>query len=146
MLMSNLLAGAAVILAAVFVIMGLRPAVIVALALPLVVALVILGWHVTGGAIHQMSIFGLIIALGLLIDNAIVVTDEITSAKAKGLNALDAVRYGVRHRRTAAPCWSAGSRCTPRSPRSSPKQERRKPSSCSRSPNLRAFSGAVRGF
>jgi multidrug efflux pump subunit AcrB len=97
LLMENLLAGAAVILAAVFVIMGLRPAVIVALALPLVVALVVLGWYVTGGAIHQMSIFGLIIALGLLIDNAIVVTDEITAAKAKGLNAIDAVRYGVRH-------------------------------------------------
>jgi multidrug efflux pump subunit AcrB len=97
MLMANLIAGASVILAVVFIIMGFRPAVIVALALPLVVAIVVLGWHATSGAIHQMSIFGLIIALGLLIDNAIVVTDEITAAKAKGLNALDAVRYGVRH-------------------------------------------------
>jgi multidrug efflux pump subunit AcrB len=96
-LMANLLAGAAVILAAAFLIMGLRPAIVIALALPLVVATVALGWQVTGGAIHQMSIFGLIIALGLLIDNAIVVTDEITAAKARGLSPLDAVRSGVRH-------------------------------------------------
>ena len=92
-----------VILLAVFIIMGLRPAIIIALALPLVVATVLFGWHMSGapggggGAIHQMSIFGLIIALGLLIDNAIVVTDEITAAKAKGMAPLDAVRYSVHH-------------------------------------------------
>lgn len=96
-LVGNLLAGAGVILAAVFIIMGARPAIIVAMALPLVVAMVVLGWYVTGGAIHQMSIFGLIIALGLLIDNAIVVTDEVTSAKAKGRSPLDAVGHAVRH-------------------------------------------------
>jgi multidrug efflux pump subunit AcrB len=97
MLMENLLAGAAVILAAAFLIMGLRPAIVIALALPLVVATVALGWQVTGVAIHQMSVFGLIIALGLLIDNAIIVTDEVTAAKARGLSALDAVRHSVRH-------------------------------------------------
>jgi multidrug efflux pump len=96
-LIETLFAGAMVILAAVFVIMGFRPAVIVAIALPLVVALVIVGWQVTGAAIHQMSIFGLIIALGLLIDNAIVVTDEVTAAKARGKTALEAVGSSVHH-------------------------------------------------
>ncbi|MEM9084096.1 MAG: efflux RND transporter permease subunit, partial [Planctomycetota bacterium] len=96
-LIENLLAGAGVILLAVFVIMGIRPAIIVALALPLVVATVILGWYVTGEAIHQMSIFGMIIALGLLIDNAIVVTDDVTAAKARGMSALQAVGHTVRH-------------------------------------------------
>lgn len=96
-LMANLLGGAAVILAAVFIIMGWRPAIIISLALPLSVAVVAFGWQMTGAAIHQMSIFGLIIALGLLIDNAIVVTDEITIVMAKGLSPLDAVRHGVRH-------------------------------------------------
>lgn len=96
-LIDNLLAGAAVILLAVFVIMGLRPAVIVATALPLVVAAVLIGWYITGTAIHQMSIFGLIIALGLLIDNAIVVTDEVTAAKARGLPPAVAVGQAVKH-------------------------------------------------
>lgn len=94
-LTANLLAGAGVILAAVLVIMGLRPALIVAMALPLVVSIVFFGWQMTGGAVHQMSVFGLIIALGLLIDNAIVVTDEVTARKAEGLSSLEAVRGSV---------------------------------------------------
>lgn len=96
-LIANLLAGAGVILLAVFVIMGWRPAIIVAAALPLVVSLVTIGWMVTGTAVHQMSIFGLIIALGLLIDNAIVMTDEVTAYKAKGMSAIEAVGGAVRH-------------------------------------------------
>lgn len=97
MLLENLLAGAGVILVCIFVIMGARPAFVVGMALPLVVSLVLLGWSITGGAIHQMSVFGLIIALGLLIDNAIVVTDEVTSARAAGTPPLEAVRKAVHH-------------------------------------------------
>ena len=48
-----------------------------------------------GGALHQMSIFGMIIALGLLIDNAIVVTDEVEPA-AEG-RAARRVGDAVRH-------------------------------------------------
>ncbi|MEO0588267.1 MAG: efflux RND transporter permease subunit, partial [Planctomycetota bacterium] len=96
-LIANLLAGAGVIVLAVMVIMGFRSALIVATALPLVVALVMFGWLMIGEAVHQMSIFGLIIALGLLIDNAIVMTDEVTARKARGAGALEAVGQSVRH-------------------------------------------------
>ena len=94
-LVENLLAGAGVIMLAVFVIMGLRPAIVVATALPLVVAIVVFGWQVTGGAVHQMSVFGLIIALGLLIDNAIVMTDEVTALRAAGESPIGAVGKAV---------------------------------------------------
>ncbi|MCG8403773.1 MAG: efflux RND transporter permease subunit [Phycisphaerales bacterium] len=96
-LAENLLAGSGVILLAVFFIMGLRPAIIVSAALPLVVAMVMFGWQLTGGAIHQMSIYGMIVALGLLIDNAIVMTDEVTAYKARGHAPIDAVAKAVRH-------------------------------------------------
>ncbi|MEM8993183.1 MAG: efflux RND transporter permease subunit [Acidobacteriota bacterium] len=96
-LTQNLLAGAAVVMAVILVLMGWRLALIVGLALPLVVSSVFLGWQVTGNAMHQMSIFGLIIALGLLIDNAIVVGDEVAKEKAAGQSALDAVGRAVRH-------------------------------------------------
>ena len=96
-LVANLLAGAGVIILAVFVIMGLRSALIVCAALPLTVALVLFAWQLLGVPIHQMSVFGLIIALGLLIDNAIVMTDEVFARKAKGEAALDAVGHAVRH-------------------------------------------------
>jgi multidrug efflux pump subunit AcrB len=95
-LVANLAAGAGVILLCVFAIMGLRPAVIVATALPLVVSLVLVGWQVFGVGMHQMSIFGLIIALGLLIDNAIVMTDEVNVLRARGLSPTQAVAGAVR--------------------------------------------------
>ncbi len=96
-LVSNLVAGAAVVLAVVFVMMGWRLALVVGAILPLVTAMVLLGWQVTGNAIHQMSVFGMIIALGLLIDNAIVVADEVARHKKDGLSALEAVEKAVRH-------------------------------------------------
>jgi len=73
----NLLAGAIVITFVIWLVMGLRQAVIVASALPMVVSVALFGIQMSGNSLHQMSIFGMIIALGLLIDNAIVVTDEV---------------------------------------------------------------------
>ncbi|MCZ6830836.1 MAG: efflux RND transporter permease subunit [Gammaproteobacteria bacterium] len=96
-LVGNLVAGAAVVMAVIFVMMGWRLALVVGSALPLVVALVMLGWQVSGNAIHQMSVYGMIIALGLLIDNAIVVADEVARRKSEGLSAVEAVEKAVRH-------------------------------------------------
>ena len=47
--------------------------------------------------IHQMSVTGLIIALGLLIDNAIVIVDEVRSRIWDGLSRSQAIRDAVRH-------------------------------------------------
>ena len=96
-LTGNLLAGAAVVMTVVFLMMGWRLALIVGLALPLVIAAVLFGLQIGGNAIHQMSIFGMIIALGLLIDNAIVMADEVARNKAKGKPPLQAVDAAVRH-------------------------------------------------
>ncbi|MEM8962690.1 MAG: efflux RND transporter permease subunit [Acidobacteriota bacterium] len=104
-LSGNLLAGAGVVMVVIFILMGWRLALIVGLALPLVVSSVFLGWQVTGNAMHQMSIFGLIIALGLLIDNAIVVGDEVAKEKAAGHSSLEAVDRAVRH--LAVPLFSS---------------------------------------
>lgn len=96
-LAENLLAGVVVVVLAVLVTMGLRSALIVGVALPLVVSIVLFGWSVSGAVVHQISVFGLIIALGLLIDNAIVVTDEVRAGKARGMGAADAVHHAVAH-------------------------------------------------
>jgi multidrug efflux pump len=94
---SNLLAGAGVVFAVVFLMMGWRQALIVGLALPLVTGLVLFTMQLVGIPLHQMSIFGLIIALGLLIDNAIVITDEVSTRIARGLPRVQAVDEAVRH-------------------------------------------------
>ena len=93
----NLVAGAGVILLVVLLTMGLRAAVVVGAALPLSAALTLFGLDLAGVQIHQMSIFGLIIAVGLLIDNAVVMTDEVRQQRALGLAPDDAASAAVAY-------------------------------------------------
>jgi multidrug efflux pump subunit AcrB len=93
----NLLLGAVVVVVVVLVTMGWRSALITGSALPLTAAAVLFLVSASGGAIHQMSIFGMIIALGLLIDNAIVTTDEIRARMVRGEAPSEAVGGAVRH-------------------------------------------------
>ncbi len=61
--------------------LGLREAIVVIIAIPLSF-LIAIGWlDFAGFGLQQMSIVGLIIALGLLVDNAIVVTESIHREK-----------------------------------------------------------------
>ena len=76
-LSNNLLMGCAVVMLVILLFMGFRASWIVGLALPLCAAFALFCLNFYNEQIHQMSIFGMIIAIGLLIDNAIVITDEI---------------------------------------------------------------------
>ncbi|MEM6471644.1 MAG: efflux RND transporter permease subunit, partial [Planctomycetota bacterium] len=93
----NLLIGAIGVMLVVWFLMGLRSAVVVALSLPLSALSVLFGLRVLEIPIHQMSVTGMIIALGLLIDNAIVAVDEVSAAIRSGKNRIEAVREMVRH-------------------------------------------------
>lgn len=76
-LIGNLILGALLVVAVTLVTMGWRSALVVGAALP-ITSLAVFGWmSILGVPIHQMSVTGLIIALGLLIDNAIIAVDEI---------------------------------------------------------------------
>jgi multidrug efflux pump subunit AcrB len=96
-LAGNLIAGAAVVVLVVWLSMGWRPALIVGSALPLSASLSLFGLTFFGEQIHQMSIFGMIIAIGLLIDNAIVMTDQVVSRRRAGIAPLVAVTQSIRH-------------------------------------------------
>lgn len=96
-LSGNLLAGAALVMLVVFVGMGWRAAIIVGSSLPLSASLAVFGLSVAGQQIHQMSIFGMIIAIGLLIDNAIVMTDEVKKKLDLGEERTAAVRKALSH-------------------------------------------------
>ncbi|MEM9009169.1 MAG: efflux RND transporter permease subunit, partial [Cyanobacteria bacterium P01_F01_bin.86] len=96
-LIMNLLFGAALVVLVALVGMGWRSALVVGLALPLTV-FAVLGWMTLFGVpIHQMSVTGLIIALGLLIDNAVVVVDEIQVEMQHGEQPLQAVMKTVKY-------------------------------------------------
>ncbi|MGB7445289.1 MAG: efflux RND transporter permease subunit [Coleofasciculaceae cyanobacterium] len=94
-LLSNLLFGAVLVVAVALVGMGWRSSLVVGAALPLTV-FAVFGWmSLFGVPIHQMSVTGLIIALGLLIDNAVVVVDEIQVEMQAGIKPLQAVTKTV---------------------------------------------------
>lgn len=75
---ANLLQGAAFVLLITCLMMGLRPALLVGLALPLSCLMVLAGLGFLGIPLHQISITGLIVALGLLIDTAIITVHDVT--------------------------------------------------------------------
>ena len=93
----NLLAGALVVVVVIFFVMGWRSSIVVASALPLTAAIALFGTALTGGALHQISIFGMVVALGLLIDNAIVVVDEVRKHLDRGDAPAEAVSGAVHH-------------------------------------------------
>ncbi len=93
----NLLFGGLAVLVVMFFMMGWRSALIVGLALPLSSLMVLTGLRVLGIPIQQMSVTGLIIALGLLIDNAIVTVDEVRHRLQEGAPPGDAVAQTAKH-------------------------------------------------
>ncbi len=93
----NLIAGALVVILVVLVGMGWRAALIVGAALPLSAGAALFGLTFFGQQIHQMTIFGMIIAIGLLIDNAIVITEEVRKQLCAGLAPKAAVAAAVGH-------------------------------------------------
>ncbi|HSN82881.1 MAG TPA: efflux RND transporter permease subunit [Polyangiales bacterium] len=93
----NLLTGFAIVVAVLFITLGVRSALIVSLTLPLVSLAAIFVLRLLGVPIHQMSVTGLIVALGLLVDNAIVMTDAIRAKRLQGVPAAEAVRASLAH-------------------------------------------------
>ncbi|PSB09781.1 acriflavine resistance protein B, partial [Pleurocapsa sp. CCALA 161] len=92
----NFLFGAALVFGITVVMMGWRSGLIVGTALPLSV-LMVLGWmNWFNIPLHQMSITGLIIALGILIDNAIIMVDEVQNQLRQSTQAKTAITNSVK--------------------------------------------------
>lgn len=92
----NMMIGVALVVGVLFVTMGWRSALVVAAMLPLTGLLSLTILEKLGVTIHQMSVTGLIVALGLLVDAAIVTTDEIRRRLVGGAPRLAAVGGAVR--------------------------------------------------
>ncbi|WP_306148209.1 MULTISPECIES: efflux RND transporter permease subunit [unclassified Roseibium] len=93
---ANIAIGMALVIGVLLVTMGLRSAVIVAMVLPVVTLASFATMSMIDLPLHQMSLTGLIVALGLLVDAGIVMTDEIGQALARGEERREAVRKAVR--------------------------------------------------
>lgn len=92
----NIAIGMGLVVIVLLVTMGLRSALIVALVLPVVTLASFATMSMIGLPLHQMSLTGMIVALGLLVDAGIVMTDEIGQALAAGATRREAVGKAVR--------------------------------------------------
>jgi multidrug efflux pump subunit AcrB len=95
----NLVSGSLLVIAVSLVLLGWKSALLVGAALPLSALTVFGVMNVLGVPLHQMSVTGIIIALGLLIDNAIIVVDEVQNRLRAGAETAAAVGGTVQHLR-----------------------------------------------
>ena len=96
-LLLNLVLGGGLVFLVTFLMMGWRSALIIGTSLPLSI-LMVFGWmNVMGIPLHQMSITGLIVALGILIDNAIVMVNEVNNHLRNGFKGKDAIANSINH-------------------------------------------------
>jgi multidrug efflux pump subunit AcrB len=93
----SLLMGLVLVVAILFLTMGWRSALTVGLAIPATTLLTLALFKPLGMEIHQMSIIGIIVALGLMVDNAIVMTNALRERFLQGDSALAATRDALRH-------------------------------------------------
>ncbi|WP_114325292.1 efflux RND transporter permease subunit [Candidatus Colwellia aromaticivorans] len=96
-LVDNIALGFILISTVLLVTLGWRSAAIVAASLPLTVLFTLSVMNFYGIPIHQMSVTGLVVALGIMVDNAIVMTDTIQTKRQEGMNRLDSVSFAVKH-------------------------------------------------
>ena len=96
-LLQNLLIGTVAVVLVVLALMGWRSMLVVGVSLPLSALIVITGMRTMSIPIHQMSVTGLIVALGLLIDNAIIIVEEVRNRIASGELPQQSISKSVGH-------------------------------------------------
>jgi HAE1 family hydrophobic/amphiphilic exporter-1 len=84
------------VLLVLLIAIGAREAIVAALSIPLSFVIAFLGMWATGNSINFISLFALIIAIGILVDSAIVVVEAIHTNREKGLDKLAAARKALR--------------------------------------------------
>jgi len=91
--MRSLLEAVAIVLAVSFVSLGLRTGLVVALTIPLVLAATFLAMHWFGIDLHRISTGALIIALGLLVDDAMIAVEMMARKLEEGYDRLKAATF-----------------------------------------------------
>lgn len=82
-----------IVLVVSFLSLGVRSGIVVALCIPLVIAGIFVGMQIMGIDLHKVSLGALIIALGLLVDDAIIAVEMMTVKLEQGWNRFDAACY-----------------------------------------------------
>jgi len=89
--------GLAILLVAITLLpLGFRASLIVMISIPLSLAIGLIALNLFGYSLNQLSIVGLVVALGLLVDDSIVVVENIERWLREGHSRMDAILKGTK--------------------------------------------------
>jgi multidrug efflux pump len=92
---NSIISGVILVVLVLLFFLGIRNAMFVGIAIPLSMLLGILLLSLMGYTLNMVVLFSLILALGMLVDNAIVVVENIYRYMQNGYSSIDAARYGA---------------------------------------------------
>jgi multidrug efflux pump subunit AcrB len=92
---NSIISGVILVVLVLLFFLGLRNAMFVGLAIPLSMLTAILILNLAGVTMNIVVLFALILALGLLVDNAIVVVENIYRYMQEGYHSWDAAKFGA---------------------------------------------------
>ena len=93
---NNILSGVVLVVVVLFFAMGLRNALFVGVAIPLSMLLTFVVVQLAGMTLNMMVLFSLVLAVGMLVDNSIVVIDNIFRHLNEGKGIVEAAIVGSR--------------------------------------------------
>lgn len=89
----TLMEAVAIVLAVSFLSLGWRPGIVVAIAIPLVLAIVFVVMELAGISLQRISLGALIIALGLLVDDAMIAVEMMIKKLEEGADKVSAATF-----------------------------------------------------
>jgi len=92
---NNIISGVILVALVLMFFLGLRNAMFVGIAIPLSMLMGILLVSAMGFSLNMMVLFSLILALGMLVDNGIVVVENVYRLMSEGYSSDDAAKFGV---------------------------------------------------
>ncbi len=92
---NSIILGVLLVITVLFFFLGLRNAIYVGLAIPLSIFITFVVLNIQHAQVNMIVLFSLILALGMLVDNGIVVVENITRFRERGYNKFDSARLGV---------------------------------------------------
>ena len=92
---NNIVSGFILVVCVILLFMGFRNSLFVAVAIPLSMLIAFTIMNLRGTTLNMIVLFSLVLALGMLVDNAIVIVENIYRLRTTGLSRKDAARQGA---------------------------------------------------
>lgn len=93
---NNIFSGFLLVLVVLLVFMGLRNSLLVALAIPTSLLAAFIIMRAAGATLNMMTLFSLVLVIGMLVDNAIVIVENTYRLRQLGLSRVEASLRGAR--------------------------------------------------